>query len=174
MRSNCCDECTLQAATSTQHRVDCRYAEGMETPQKSQPQKLFRDVLILQCKLLVEAARDLALSPITLAAALMDFAMSKQQSPRYFYRVLRWGKQSDDWIDPWSSSEQTDGKGREGLNALLANVEVAINDPALGARRARVLKRWTERQVSRARKHIEHGSPTKPPPASVDELNNDR
>ena len=136
----------------------------MENDPNTNNHKLLRDVIVLQAKLFVEALRDVALSPVTLAAAVLDFALSRQQTPRYFYRVLRWGRQSDEWIDPWSASEHGQGKHQEGLSALLSSVEQAVNDPAHGARRARVLKRWAERQVSRARRRIESGQPPNPPP----------
>ncbi|MEO5558694.1 MAG: hypothetical protein ABIR10_03335, partial [Dokdonella sp.] len=41
---------------------------------------------------------------------------------------------------------------RENVDALLARVEEVVRNPQTGARKARVLKRWAERQVSRARK----------------------
>ncbi|MGE4070755.1 MAG: hypothetical protein AB7E72_06225 [Lysobacterales bacterium] len=136
----------------------------MDTDSAKHSNTIVRDVLILQCKLLVEALRDVVLSPIALGAAMLDLAMSKQQPPRYFRQVLNWGKRSDEWIDPWSAAEKAGGKGQDGLNALLAQVEVAVSDPAQGARRARVLKRWAERQLTRARRRIEHSQTQGPPP----------
>ncbi len=40
---------------------------------------------------------------------------------------------------------------RENVDTLLARVEEVVRDPQTGARRARVLKRWAERQMARAR-----------------------
>ena len=140
------------------------YAARMDTDSAKHSNTIIRDVLILQCKLFVEALRDVILSPIALGAALLDLAMSKQQAPRYFHQVLRWGKRSDEWIDPWSAAEKAGSKHQDGLNALLAQVEVAVSDPAQGARRARVLKRWAERQLTRARRRIENGQTTPPSP----------
>jgi len=39
----------------------------------------------------------------------------------------------------------------ENVDAVLAQLEQAVRDPASGARRARVLKRWAERQLRRRR-----------------------
>lgn len=138
----------------------------MENDPKSHNQKLLRDVIILQAKLFAEALRDVVLSPVTLLAALLDLALSKRQTPQYFYQVLRWGRRSDEWIDPWSAAEHRQGKRKAGLDALLSSVEQAVNDPAHGARRARVLRRWAERQVSRARRRIENGQTPPPPPSA--------
>jgi hypothetical protein len=122
---------------------------------KNRSQQLARDVLTLQFKLFIEALRDLALSPVTLVAAAIDLLLAKQQTPRYFYEVLRLGKRSEDWIDLWSAAEHEKGAAQEGLDSVLARVEEVVRDPATGARRAKVLKRWAERQLSRARRQAE-------------------
>ena len=123
----------------------------METHQPHVRRKLIRDVVLLQFKLLLGAARDLALTPITLVAAAIDFVFSARQAPRYFPLVLRLGERSDHWIDLWSAARDADAPPRENVEALLSRVEEVVRDPSTGARRARVLKRWAERQISRAR-----------------------
>ncbi len=115
---------------------------------------LIRDVVILQFKLLIGAARDLAVVPVTLGAALLDLILSKQQAPRFFHHVLRLGEQSERWIDTWSAGRQDEEPQRGNVDALLASVEEVVRDPKVGAHRARVLKRWAERQVTRARQRI--------------------
>lgn len=120
---------------------------------------LIRDVLLLQVKLLIGAARDLAVVPVTLGAALLDLILSKQQAPRFFHHVLRLGEQSERWIDTWSAGRKDEEPQRGNVDALLASVEEIVRDPKVGAHRARVLKRWAERQVARARQRI---GPDKP------------
>jgi hypothetical protein len=120
---------------------------------------LIRDVLLLQLKLLLGAARDLAVVPVTLAAALLDLILSKQQPPRFFHHVLRLGEHSDRWIDVWSAARR-DEAPRGNVDALLASVEEVVRDPKVGAHRARVLKRWAERQVARARQRIASDKPS--------------
>lgn len=112
---------------------------------------LLRDVLLLQLKLLLDAVRDVALSPLTLAAATLDFLLAGRLPPRYFHAVLRLGERSDEWIDLWAATRGARSTDRENVDAMLARIEEVISDPKTGARRARVLKRWAERQVSRAR-----------------------
>ncbi len=120
---------------------------------------LARDVLLLQFKLLLDALRDLALSPLTLAAAALDFLLAGRQPPRYFHAVLKLGERSDEWIDLWAAARGARAADRENVDAMLARIEEVISDPKTGARRARVLKRWAERQVSRARKRSELPGP---------------
>lgn len=112
---------------------------------------LVRAVVLLQLKLLLNAARDIVLIPLALIAAAADLALLKTDEPRFFRAVLRLGERSDRWIDVWSGGRESHEDPRENVDALLARVEDVVRDPQSGARRARVLKRWAERQVMRAR-----------------------
>jgi len=131
----------------------------MEPDLASTRRTLVRDVLMLQVKLLLGAARDLALTPITLAAAAIDLALSRRQAPRYFHQVLRLGERSDHFIDVWSAIRDKDAPQRTNVDTLLASVEEVVRDPKVGAHRARVLKRWAERQMSRARQRVANEAP---------------
>ena len=124
----------------------------------SDTRALVRDVLTLQVKLFIEAARDIALSPLTLGAAALDLALSRRQPPRYFLQVVAFGKRSDEWIDLWvAAGDPAQGPGP--VDSVLNSVEEVLRDPKAGAQRARVLKRWAERQVSRARRRIAQTPP---------------
>lgn len=114
---------------------------------------LIKAVAFLQLKLLLDAARDLVLSPLALVAELVDLLLLKWREPHLFRAVLRIGEHTDVWIDVWSGGRDAPTPPRENVNALLARVEEVVRDPRTGARRARVLKRWAERQVARARQH---------------------
>ena len=124
---------------------------------------LVRNVLLLQLKLLLDALRDLALSPLTLAAAAVDFVLAGHQPPRYFRGVLKLGERSEEWIDLWSAARDPGAPERANVDALLVRVEEIVSDPKVGARRARVLKRWAERQVTRARQRIASDASTQGP-----------
>jgi len=123
----------------------------MEEQQKRTATELLKAVGILQLKLLLGAGRDLVLIPTALVAALIDLVLLKQQEPRFFRLTLRFGEHTDNWIDVWAAGRHPDAPPRENVDALLARVEEVVRDPQTGARRARVLKRWAERQVARAR-----------------------
>jgi hypothetical protein len=119
----------------------------MQPESKRKAVSLVKSVAILQLKLLLGAARDLALSPVTLAAAAIDLMRIKHHEPEYFRRTLKLGERTEEWIDLWSGAREADEPSRQNIDALLANLEQAIRDPKTGARRARILKRWAERQV---------------------------
>lgn len=120
-----------------------------ETKRKAKP--LIRAVAILQLKLLLGAGRDLVLIPIALVAALWDLIRLKAQEPRHFRQVLEIGEKTDRWIDVWYANHDQTAEPRENVDALLVRVEEVVRNREEGARQARVLKRWAERQIARAR-----------------------
>jgi hypothetical protein len=124
----------------------------MDTEQKLTAIELIKAVAILQLKVLLGAARDLALGPTALVAAFVDLVLLKHQPPRFFRAVLRLGESSDRWIDVWSGGRHPDEPQRENVDALIARVESVVRDPEMGARQARVLRRWAERQAGRAKR----------------------
>ena len=128
----------------------------MDAELKRKALPLVRAVALLQLKLLLNAGRDLVLIPVALVAALLDLIQIKTQAPQYFRMTLKLGEHSDRWIDVWSDPLDE----RENIDTLLARVEDAVRDPQSGARRARVLKRWAERQVARARKRTTESAPS--------------
>ena len=124
----------------------------METEHKQSAGALIKAFAILQLKVLLGAARDLAVGPTAIAAALADLVLMKQQKPRFFAMVLRFGELSDRYIDVWSGARDPDEDPRENIDALIARVETVVRDPEVGARQARVLRRWAERQAARAKR----------------------
>ena len=126
----------------------------MTEESKRRAAPLIRAVIVLQFKLLLGAGRDLVLMPIAMAAALLDWLRLKNHEPRYFRQVMTLGEHSDRWIDVWYANHDHQASPRDNVGALLVSVEEAVRDRELGARRARVLKRWAERQVARAKQRV--------------------
>lgn len=122
---------------------------------------LARDVIGFQLKLLLDTARDLITSPIALVAAALDFLLMRQQSPRYFRGVLRVGKRSEEWIDLWASAYE-DRAQPETVDAVINSVEALLRDPRSGARKAKVLRRWAERELARRKRRAGNGGASSP------------
>lgn len=141
----------------------------MDKEQKNTAKMLIKDVVVLQLKVLIGAARDLAVGPAAIAAALADLVLLNQQPPRFFAMVLKFGERSDRYIDVWSGGRDPDEDPRENIDALIARVEDVVRDPQTGARQARVLRRWAERQAARAKRRaaaelaVRLGAPKLPP-----------
>ena len=55
-----------------------------------------RDVLSLQVKLVIGSLLGFVLGPATLAAAFLDLIFKSGSHGSRFYRVLDWGRQSDE------------------------------------------------------------------------------
>ena len=115
---------------------------------------LIRAVVVLQLKLGLSALRDLVLIPVALIAALFDFVRLRDFEPRFFRQVLHLGERSDRYIDVWYHNDPA-AAPRENVDAPLSRVETVVRDREQGARQARVLKRWAERQMQRARERAE-------------------
>jgi len=122
----------------------------MDKEHKQKATTLIKSVVVLQLKVLIGAARDLALGPAAIVAGLVDLILLKVQEPQFFRATLHFGERTDRWIDVWSGARGPDEPRRENVDALIARVEDVVRDPQQGARHARVLKRWAERQVARA------------------------
>ncbi len=60
---------------------------------------LFRDIAVLQFKLVVDGLRDLILVPISLVVGLISVAKADTGPDNEFYKLLRLGKKSERWIN---------------------------------------------------------------------------
>ncbi len=61
--------------------------------------RLFRDLLAFQAKLLIDALKDVLLSPLAIGAAIMDFISPNPRPGMNFYQVLDFGRQMEARID---------------------------------------------------------------------------
>ncbi len=111
---------------------------------------LARDLLGFQLKLLLEALRDVVMIPLALVAAGIDILLLSRQEPRYFRALVDYDQRNAASLDRWASAYDRHAQP-ENVDAILSQLEAAIRDPRAGARRARVLKRWAERQLRRRR-----------------------
>jgi len=125
--------------------------------------QLLADLLRFQVKLLVDAARDLILVPLTFGAAALDLLLSRGRQPRYFYALLQLGERSERLIDLWSVLYERMGPDPGHVDQVMDQIEAAIRDPAQGKRRARVLKRWLERRIRRQAASARPGIDRHPP-----------
>lgn len=121
-------------------------------PAANPSRPLLRDLLAFQLKLLLDALRDVVLSPVSLAAAVVDGLRGRRDRDGLFYRVLRLGRRSEDWIDLWAAAREPGEPTPENVDAMLARIEFLIRDPRAGARQAVVLRRWLARQRARSQR----------------------
>jgi hypothetical protein len=69
---------------------------------------LIRDVLMFQCKLLVDGLRDLVLLPVSLLVGIVSIIGKGKGSPpgREFYDLLHAAHRSDRWINLFGAAEK--------------------------------------------------------------------
>ena len=67
--------------------------------------KFLRDVLVFQFKMFLDNLRDFALMPVSLVAALIDLVVKGEREGALFYKVLKWGRHSEEVIDVYSAIE---------------------------------------------------------------------
>jgi uncharacterized protein YoaH (UPF0181 family) len=65
--------------------------------------KFLRDVLYFQLKLVLGNLQNFLLVPVSLAAALLDVMTKGKHEGARFYRVLHWGRHTDEMIDIYSA-----------------------------------------------------------------------
>lgn len=104
-----------------------------ETPAPAAPPpgrwELLRDVLVFQLKLLIDAVRDLVLSPVSVVAGVVDLLSGDRAPGRWFYRVLAFGGRTDAWIDLFGTPERPGAHAADvTVDSLVAHLERLVVD----------------------------------------------
>ena len=77
--------------------------------------QLIRSVLVFQFKLALDGLRDVLLSPISLGAAILGIATSRDEPEKYFNRLLEFGRASDKWINLFDAHTEEEGPSSDTL-----------------------------------------------------------
>lgn len=83
-----------------------------------------RMMLLFQVKLVADAVRDLFLSPIAIAAMIMDLG-SKPDKADHFERLMKLGRESDRWINLFNQHDEEEDAGHN-LDQLASDVETRL------------------------------------------------
>ncbi len=110
--------------------------------------RLIRDVIVFQWKLLLDAVRDVLLSPVSIMAGLIDLASGAPRDRMLFYRLLRLGRRTDHWIGLFHAPEPSPaGTGDD------SPVDLAIDEME-----ARVREQFRQGGLSAASREALEGS----------------
>jgi hypothetical protein len=93
-------------------------------PDRSQ---IARDLIVFQVKLFVGGLRDLLLSPVAIIAALLGLVSGRAGARQLFYDVVRLGRRTEDWIDPFGIAHD-DAHAEEGLGDILTRIEQQVRE----------------------------------------------
>jgi hypothetical protein len=93
---------------------------GEETPTRWQ---IFRSLIVFQYKLLIDATKDFLLSPLALAAALVDLVRPAPSSRMLFPALMRLGRKAERAINLFGRGEN---EGEWTVDRLVDTVETSI------------------------------------------------
>ena len=65
--------------------------------------KFLRDVLVFQLKLILGNLQNFVLVPVSLAAAALDLFVKGNREGEKFYKVMDWGRRTDEMINVYSA-----------------------------------------------------------------------
>ncbi|MFO7892502.1 MAG: hypothetical protein R6U63_02105 [Longimicrobiales bacterium] len=87
----------------------------MNTEPKDLPKHvLIRDLVILQLKLWLDGLKDIALSPLSIGAGILDILRGPTADGHRLYKVLHWGERFDLWLNLYDATGRAESSG-EGL-----------------------------------------------------------
>jgi len=110
--------------------------------------RLVRDVVVFQIKLGMEAVLDLALIPVSLAAAALDLLLGNWRRPRWFHAVLRFGERCEHRIDLWRVATPGAGAPQSEVDAVMRSIETLVRNPRTGPDKVRELRRWAATKLA--------------------------
>ena len=61
--------------------------------------QLIRESIKFQIKLILDAARDLILSPVAIICTVLDLAKGNNKQDGHFQRLMHWGHNTDHWLN---------------------------------------------------------------------------
>jgi len=123
-------------------------------------QAIIRKVAVFQFKLLLDALRDLSLSPLSLIAAAADLLGLSPQKGLWFDRVLALGRRSEHMIDLWRSERV----GRGEVDTMVNRLELLLRDEQARKEAPTKLRLWAEDTLEQLRNRPEKPDPPPPPP----------
>ena len=89
---------------------------------------LVRDTAVLQVKLIVDGLRDFLLVPASIIAAIISLVSGEGGKPGpQFYRLVRFGKRTERWIDLFAASRNSPEGVSEADNANEPNIDALVS-----------------------------------------------
>lgn len=128
-----------------------------------------REVIVFQFKLVLDALRDVIISPLSLGAAVLDLVLPSRDGSRWFHRVLALGRRSEELIGLWRVADR-DQQSSDDIDAGLRKLEQWLRSgqaPRQAREQLRAISERINQTLRDSRGEAEAGSelqPTRPPP----------
>jgi hypothetical protein len=119
-----------------------------DKPDQATRWRLLRDVILFQIKLGMEAALDITLIPVSLAAAALDLVLGNWRRPRWFHAVLRFGERCERRIDLWGVPTPGSETPLSDADAIMRSIEALILRPGTGPEKVREFRRWAATKLA--------------------------
>ncbi len=84
---------------------------------------VLRDLAIFQIKLLLDGAKDVIISPLSVLAAAIDILKPTDERGRRFYAVMRAGERMDRWLNLFGATEHASERPEGLLNATVSGAD---------------------------------------------------
>lgn len=101
---------------------------------------LLKQALIFQLKLGLDAARDILLSPVAMVVLLIDLLLGHDRKSCLFFRLLRFGRLSDRWINLFGVSQPHRAHRSDSVDHWLGQVEKVIREQQKGGKMSTATK----------------------------------
>ncbi|MGN6147233.1 MAG: hypothetical protein ACTHPD_01705 [Rhizomicrobium sp.] len=86
--------------------------------------KFLRDVLVFQLKLILGNLQNFVLVPVSLAAAVLDLFIKGGREGEKFYKVMDWGRRTDEMINVYSAIGGYHATGGDNERAMYGDFTV--------------------------------------------------
>ena len=86
--------------------------------------KFLRDVLVFQFKLILGNVQNFVLVPVSLVAAVLDLFIKGNREGEKFYKVMDWGRRTDEMINVYSAIGGYHATSGENETAMYGNYTV--------------------------------------------------
>lgn len=92
---------------------------------------IIRDLLLFQLKLFLDGIVDVMLSPLSIAAAVVEVLFAGRRRGKIFYSILRFGEKVDLWLNLYGAAGRADADGlfggsEAGSDSLLGELEMRL------------------------------------------------
>ena len=105
---------------------------------------IVRDLILFQLKLFLDGLVDVVLSPLSIAAAIVEVLFAGERRGKIFYSILRIGEKADLWLNLYGAAGRADSDGlfggsKAGSESLLGELEMRLRggDEPRGRKRRR-------------------------------------
>lgn len=109
--------------------------------------RIIRDVSRFQLKLMLDALRDLIMSPWSLVAGAIDVLKAGRQEPEHFAEVIQAGRKTEAWIDLWDQGKEHATAPTASVDQVIERLEEALKGAQANPEQLQRLRSWLQQRL---------------------------